>query len=152
MADAIVEQVLAAFATAVETSVEAAIAGSVVERNRSRPVAESHDNFVVLLDGPSRILSDNTCSTHYEIDVDVVGHARAASDAALGQAVNNLYGEVAKAALADHTLGGLTIDVQESDVIERYVDDEADKPTGSFQMQFNLQFSTAYGDPFTLGS
>jgi len=125
---------------------------AVVERNRSRPVPKTSDAFVILFDGPQIILSDETCSTRYELDIDAEGYARAASDALLGPAVNNLYGELVKAGLASHTLGGLTVDVREGGLQDVYIDDEASKPTGAFAMTFSIQYSTAGGDPFTLGA
>ena len=152
MADAIREQVLAAFHTAVSAALAIALPGTVTERNRSREVPESDDSFVILFDGPQIILSDDTCTTRYELDVDCEGYARAATDAVLGKALSNLHGELVKAALTDHTLGGLSVDVREGDLQDVYIDDEASKPTGAFALTFQIQFSTAGGDPFTLGA
>ena len=151
MATSVREQILAAFHTAVSTALPIAIPGSTVERNRSRACPKASNAFVILYDGPQFIISDETCATRYNLDVDVEGYARASTDALLGPAVNALYGELVKAALADHTLGGLSVDVQEGNLQDVYIDDEASKPTGAFAMTFTIQYSTAGGDPFTLG-
>jgi len=151
MATSVREQILAAFASTVGTALPIAIPGAGVERNRSRPVPKASNAFVILYDGPQFIVSDETCSTRYTLDVEAEGYAKASTDALLGPAINNLYGELVKAALADHTLGGLSVDVRESNLQDVYIDDEAQKPSGAFALTFNITYSTAGGDPFTLG-
>jgi hypothetical protein len=151
MADTIREQVLAAFFTVINTAVPVAIPGTGVERNRSRPIPIDSDSFVILFDGPQLITSDETCNTRYTLDVEAEGYARAATDLLLGPAVNQLYGQLVKAALSDHSLGGLAIDVREGNMQDIYIDDEASKPTGAFPITFSIQFSTVGGDPFTIG-
>lgn len=152
MATSVREQVIAAFYSVVNTALPVALPGALVERNRSRAVPKGEDAYIVLFDGPQIILSDDTCSSRYETAIDVEGTARAASDALLGPAINNLWAETVAAALADHTLGGISIDVREGSLQDVYIDDEASKPTGMFAMTFTIEFSTAGGDPFTLGS
>jgi len=151
MADTIQEQVLSAFYTVINTALPSAITDCIVERNRSRPVPEDKDNFLVLYDGPQTIISDDTCSTRYEVTIDVEGYVRSLTDETLGNALNELWGQLVLAAMADHTLGGLTVDVREGDLFDRYIDDEASKPTGVFTMTFLIEYSTDGGDPFTLG-
>jgi len=151
MATSVREQILAAFYTVISTDLPVAISGCGVERNRSRPVPESSNAYILLFDGPQFIISDETCTTRYSLSVDVEGYVRAATDALLGPAINNLYAETVYSALSDYTLGGLSIDVQEGDLQDVYIDDEASTPTGAFAMTFTIQYSTAGGDPFTLG-
>jgi hypothetical protein len=151
MSTSIREQILTAFTTVISTDLPIAIPGTDVERNRSRPVPKTSDAFVILYDGAQFIVSDETCATRYTMDVDAEGYVKAATDALIGPAINNLYGELTKAALADHTLGGLAIDVRESNLQDVYIDDESQKPSAAFAVTFNITYSTAGGDPFTLG-
>ncbi len=151
MATTVREQVLVAFHALINAGLPGAITGAVVERNRRQPVPEGHPSFVVLLDGPQVVLSDETGATRYLLTVEVEGYASAASDAGLGPALNALYGELTRLALSDFSLGNLAVDVREGDMPDVYIDPDAAKPTGAFAMSFEIEYSTATGDPFTLG-
>ena len=97
------------------------------------------------------MISDETGATRYRLVVDVEGYVTAASDSALGPAINSLYAELTRLALGDFSLGGTAVDVREGDLDDVYIDPDASRPTGAFSMSFEIDFSTATGDPFTLG-
>lgn len=151
MATPIRELVLDAFFTLINAGLATAIPGAVVERNRKQPVPESSAAFVILFDGPQIKLSDETSETRYLVTVEVEGYARAATDKLLGPAINALYGELTKLALSDFSLGNQAVDVREGDMDDVFIDPDASKPTGAFSMSFEIEYSTATGDPFTLG-
>ena len=140
------EQVLAAFHTAIDTALSVD-----VERNRSREIPVDSTSYVVLLDGQQYIASDETGLIFYTMTVTVEGYSRAATDALVGPAVNALYADVVAAAVADHTLGGLSVDVREGDLPDVYIDPEASKPTMAFALDFEIDYFTKETDPYTIG-
>ena len=148
---AVRENVLAAFHTLVSGRLSTAIPGATVERNRRQPVPESSSDFVILFDGPQVVLSDETGATRYRLTVDVEGYVRVQTDPDLGPALNALYAELVKAAVSDFSLGDLAVDVREGDVDDVFIDPDASRPTAAFSMSFDIDYSTATGDPFTPG-
>ena len=140
------EQVLAAFHTVIDTALTAT-----VERNRSREIPKTETSYVVILDGPQFKASDETGIAFYTMTATVEGYSRASSDALVGPALNTLYADVVTAAVADHTLGGLCIDVREGDLPDAYIDPESSQPTMAFSVDFEIDYFTKHGDPYTLG-
>ena len=146
MATPIREQVLAAFHLAIDTALT-----PIVERNRSREIPVDVDDFVVVLDGPQFTASDETGLKFYRLTVNVEGYARAATDELVGPAINALYADVVTAAMADHTLGGVSVDVREGDLPNIYIDPESSKPMMVFALAFEIDYFTKEIDPYTIG-
>lgn len=145
------EQVLAAFHAQVST----ALSPVVVERNRSNEIQQDQSIYVLLVDGPQAKASDETAIEFYRMTVFSTGYIKldtpTATDADIGPAMNALYADLLNAALSDHTLGGLSVDVREGDMREVYIEPGADHPTCMFELSFVIDYFTAAGDPFTIG-
>jgi hypothetical protein len=135
------EQVLAAFFTALQQ-----IVGVTVERNRNREVTPEMMPALVMLDGGQR-RQDESGLARYVAEADVEGYVLASSDAGLGPALNDLYARTVVAALADHTLGGVAIDVREG-ALDVMIVREAGKPAAGVSLTFEIEFFAAPADPF----
>jgi len=135
------EQVLAAFLQALQQ-----VAGAAVERNRNREVAAESMPALVMLDGGQR-RQDESGLARYVAEADVEGYVLAATDAALGPALNDLYARTVVAALADPTLGGLAVDVREG-ALDVSVVRETGKPAAGFSLAFEIEFFAAPANPF----
>ena len=147
MATPIREQVLAAFSLAIET----AIVGTPVERNRSREIPADADSYIVVLDGPQIITTDVTGYKGYTTTVTVEIYQRGSTDQLAATALNALYADVVKAAIADYSLGGLSVDVREGDMPDVYIDPEASKPTVAAGIDFEIDYQTSELDPYLPG-
>ena len=135
------EQVLAAFFARLQ-----GLANVSVERNRNREVAPEMMPALVLLDGSQR-RQDESGLARYVAEADVEGYVLAASDAALGPALNDLYARTVIAALADPTLGGVSIDVR-GGALDVMIVRESGKPAAGFSLTFEIEFFAAPADPF----
>lgn len=135
------EQVLAAFLARLQT-----LPGVTVERNRNREVTPDMMPAIVLLDGGQR-RQDETGLARYVAEPEVEGYVVAATDAALGPALNELYARTVVAALSDPTLGGLAVDVREG-ALEVMIVRETGKPAAGFSLAFEIEFFAAPADPF----
>jgi len=138
---AIREQVLAAFFQALQQ-----VAGATVERNPNREVTPDMMPALVMLDGGQR-RQDESGLARYVVEADVEGYVLAATDAALGAALNDLYARTVVAALADPSLGGLAVDVREG-ALDVSVVRETGKPAAGFSLTFEIEFFAAPADPF----
>ena len=135
------EQVLAAFFARLQ-----ALAGVTVERNRNREVTPEMMPALVLLDGGQR-RQDESGLARYVAEAEVEGYVLAATDAALGPALNDLYARTVVAALVDPTLGGVAVDVREG-ALEVLIVRESGKPAAGFSLTFEIEFFAAPADPF----
>ena len=135
------EQVLAAFFAKLQT-----LAGVAVERNRNREVTPEMMPALVLLEGGQR-RQDETGLARYVAEADVEGYVLAATDAALGPTLNDLYARAVVAALADPTLGGLAVDVREG-ALDVMIVRESGRPAAGFSLTFEIEFFAAPADPF----
>ena len=135
------EQVLAAFFARLQ-----GLAGVTVERNRNREVTPEMMPALVLLEGGQR-RQDETGLARYVAEADVEGYVLAATDAALGPTLNDLYARAVVAALADPTLGGLAVDVREG-ALDVMIVRESGKPAAGFSLTFEIEFFAAPADPF----
>ena len=135
------EQVLAALLARLQT-----LPGVTVERNRNREVTPEMMPALVLLDGGQR-RQEETGLARYVAEADVEGYVLAATDAALGSTLNDLYARAVAAALADPTLGGLAVDVREG-ALDVMIVRENGKPAAGFSLTFEIEFFAAPADPF----
>lgn len=139
------EQIAAAVKTALS-----GIAGVTVYRNRTKEVPENAMPALVLVDGGHD--SDQTQSpghTAYALELTVEGYAKAADDDAIGPALNDLYGKLLAAVMADTTLGGLAIDIREGGMTMDSDRGDGRASLGGFALTLYVDFWTSTGDPYT---
>lgn len=150
MPTAIREQVLAAFALVFssQTGAGESFNGVTIERNLDHKVTLFPTLNVV--DGDQTPDHDNSGITLYTVSPTVEGYVQAASKALLTASVTDLYARVVAAATADYTLGGLAIDVREG-ALATVSDKEGSNFTAEFTLQFDIDYATKPGDPYTLG-
>ena len=146
MADSIREQVLAAFYTAING--DAALSGIDVERNRGMPVPAGKTQFVVIYDGgePQAIASSGISTITMTPTVEM--YQRGASRSAASTALNNLAADVIKAALADYTLGGLSIDVRYGGMADPLPSAEDNLYLMTAEIIFQIDYQTDDIDPY----
>lgn len=81
----------------------------------------------------------------------VFGYCRAATDALLAAAINDLNARLVKAILTDPTLGGVAEYTWERSQDNPDWDDEKGRrPNASFTVHFETEYVTKQGDPFSL--
>lgn len=150
MPTSIREQCLANFTLVFSgaTGIGQAFAGVHVERNRDKEVS-TYPSLIVI-DGSQTTNNDNSGLTFHTLAVSVEGYVQSATAATLGDDANDLYARIVKAAVADYTLSGVAVDVRESDM-HFEVDREGSKRTAAFSVQFEIDYMTKTGDPYTLG-
>ena len=148
MADTVRERVLAAFKTTLEGLT---VFGLSVERNRDTQVTEFP--ALVMRDGEPQ--PDDTFATYvtrYVMPVEVEGYVRTDEDGkTVEQKIDQLYGLVVQALLADPTLGGLAVDVAEQPTAVQRDTAEGHPDCGAFLTTFLVEFWTRQGDPYTVG-
>lgn len=142
MADPVLERVVAHFKTAL-----AGITGLTVERNRDEDVTRFPT--AIVFDGDLQSQEINTGRVEHRLDLDVEIWAQAASGAALGTAINDLFARVVVAAIADRTRGGIAVDTTEQGRTFRIDRGEGGKAVGLAVVAFRIDFATADGDPYT---
>lgn len=139
------EQCLAAFKSRLNTLAPAVN----VYRNRGAEVQRYP--AVAMVDGGQDVLTPSAGLAIYTMRVGVVGWVSAANDDAQGPAVSALYGSIVAAVLADHTLGGVAVDVREGDMSDPSVDRSPGvAPTAAFEITFEIDFITAEKNPSAL--
>ena len=102
------------------------------------------------LDADDTISTDGTRVTE-EVTVEgSVAGAAADTDADVSDQLDDLYAATVVALMADHTLGGLTIDVRQASLDVDYTDDEGTQPVGTFALGLEVDYETRAGDPYQL--
>lgn len=148
------ERVLAAAFEALQAGCQAA-----VERNRRSPVGPGEPGVdgqvddpgdcphLNLVDGGHLPSYENAGLVGYTLRVDIDGAVIADSDALIGPAINDLYGQVLDAMMADVSLGGLCIDVREASFDVRIAPVvESSRPFADFTVGLEIDFQTPDGD------
>jgi hypothetical protein len=141
------EQVIAAFVGAFDIDEDAPFEGYARERNLDHPTG----NWPVLVfqDGPQVASHDFAGTVLNTMAVTVEGYLVEDTRAELGPAMNELYGQVVLAAAADHTLGGLAIDIREIGMTPE-IDDEGSKYLGVVAVDFEIDYQTLENNPYAL--
>jgi hypothetical protein len=147
MTDSIREQVLAAFFTAING--DAAFRSVDVERNRGIPVPAGKTQYVVVYDGgePQAIASSGISTITMTPAVEL--YQRGATRAAATTALNNLAADAIKAALADYSLGGLSIDVRYGGMSDPIPSAEDNRYLMTAEIIFQIDYQTDDIDPYT---
>ncbi len=139
------EQVIAALLARLQT-----IPGVTVERERDAEVTADLCPLLVALDAGQGEPERGTAGvTEYALAVEIEAHVTAASGAAAGAAINDLYGQVLAAIAADETLGGVAVDAAEG-ALGAWVDHPSGAdPVAGFKLEFTFRYWTKPRDPFT---
>jgi hypothetical protein len=146
MADTIVERIHAAIAAKL-----AEIIGVVVERNRDTGFQEfGSKGSLNLIEGDQSPDFETTQVSKYFVRPSVEGYVQKATPAELGPALNALYGLVLAKLWEDRTLGGLAIDVREGERAVQIGARVNQRPVMGFQLELEVEFWTAEGDPTAL--
>lgn len=143
MSAVIREQVLAA----VKSTLDNGLSGVSIERNRMVEVAEYP--AIIVRGGEMDTEFIDSHSRAHMMQLEIECFAQAASGEALEQALNQHYGEIVQALLADHTLGGVAFDVREQSLTPMSEMDAGNKPTGAFLLVMEVEFHTTHTNPFT---
>jgi hypothetical protein len=147
MTIAIREQILAAFFVKLE-----ALNDVIAFRNRDTNVGAEQMPAVIQRDGGMARAYDGNNLLNISMRIDVECYVKSTTDDAIGTAISDLYARVTQGVLDDITLGGLTIDMIESDdmmgdpIIAR---DQSDTPHAAFILSFTAQFFLKPGDPYS---
>lgn len=104
---------------------------------------------LVFQDGAQTANHDNSGITFYTMAVTVEGSLESTGTEQLGTDLNALYGKIVAAALADHTLGGYSVDIREIDA-DPTIENEGSKFIGLMSVGFEIDFMTRERDPSTL--
>lgn len=145
MTTCIMEQCLEAFQTKLES-----IPDVTVLRNSGLKIVEFPT--LNMIDGGQKPDNATTQNKTYDLIVDVECWVDADNDDAIGSAKSALYAKLVSVVLTDITLGGVAIDVLESEMLDPIIDRrEGAKPHISFSQTFVIRYSTAGDDPYSLG-
>lgn len=122
--------------------------GVEVHRNRDSAV----DTFPALniVDGAQTTDSSAPHFSRCLMPLDVEGYVTETENENIGTAINALYAATVFALCADVTLGGLTVDVQESEMTSEVSRSEGQGPLGHFLVRFQVEYWTLQGDPYSL--
>lgn len=143
MTETVRERVYAAFA-ALQSAVDVES-----ERNRGKAVELNNYPRIVIIDGDDDVDEDNNGIKRHTGHVTIEGYAKAEKTEDLGSEYNTLMGDVIKAALSDHTLGGLAVDVREESTAVQ-IDRDSSIPSAVFEIKFVIDYFTSSTDPYEL--
>jgi hypothetical protein len=136
------EQVIAALADRLAT-----LTGVRVERNRDREIEPSMMPMLVIVDGGQSVDEGNSGIRRYVLRLAIEGYVAAATPAGLGLALSDLYARTVELLLADHTLGGIAVDLREGDLADPVIDREpGHRPIAGFELSIEVEYWTAPGD------
>lgn len=147
MTDTIREQCLVAFKSNLAT-----LAGVTVQRNRDTEAERDEMPLLNMLDGSVQLNTVSAGFHHYSMIVQVEGFVKAANADLLGPALSDLYGKTLQKVLSNRTLGGIAIDVRESEAALEppvFLGNAAGVAVAAFETGFIIEFSTVPGDPYT---
>ncbi len=119
-------------------------------RNRRRPVEPARLPALVVTDGDHGEADRSlTQAEMFELRVSIEGLVRDTTDAAVGPAVNALYGLALAAVMADRTRGGLAHDTVEQGLAVDFDRAEGGQPMAAFRLDLLVRYMTRPGDPYT---
>lgn len=153
MADSIREQVVSGLfdiLTAMTTGSPTLIQDLSVERVRARPVTVADMPRLVVLEGTQ--IRDEETGAHKEIvaTIPILGFVKAAGDAALGPAINDLYARTVEALEADKTLGlAFVLWSGEEDFEVEFDEEEGHAPAAAFTLSWEVRYQVAVSDPYS---
>ncbi|MCA6305662.1 MAG: hypothetical protein IM628_12725 [Phenylobacterium sp.] len=120
-------------------------------RNRRKPVEAARLPALVLTDGDHGEADRSlTRAEMFELRVAIEGLVRDTTDAAIGPALNALYGQTVAAIMADPTRGGLAHDTIEQGLAVDFDRGEGGQPVASFRLDVTVRYMTRPGDPYTV--
>lgn len=129
------EQVIAAIAARL-----ALLTGVRVERNRDREIEPSMMPMLVLVDGGQSVDEGNSGIRRYVLRLAIEGYVAAPTSAGLGPDLSGLYARTVEQLLADHTLGGLAVDLREGDLADPVIDREpGHRPIAAFELSVEVE-------------
>lgn len=123
--------------------------GVLVERDRDTEA----DTFpsVNILEGGHEVITENHGLDDIAMNMTCELFEASVTMADVGPALNVLYGNVVKAAMADRTLGGLLVDLEEDNADEPVVlRQEGQGPAKAMSLDFLLRYQRKSGDPDSL--
>lgn len=121
-----------------------------VERNRDAPT-QKFPAVNVLDGGNERVEPESTGFNEYTMTPAVEGYVQTERSEELGPAMNELYGQVILALMADRSLGGLAIDMAEGPMTVEIGRRENQGPVAGFRVEISVRFWTAEDNPYQLG-
>lgn len=146
MAETIRELIL----DALESDLRTTLTGVIVERNRDTEVERFPS--VILMDGPHFLTTDNHFIDDVEMEVAVELYVQgSAGGPNLGTLLNDLYGRVVEAMLADRQINALAIDIEEVGMDQpEPVRAQGQGPAMGSTVDFTVRYHRAVGDPFNV--
>lgn len=145
MTDSLRLQILDAFQGVIETAMAAESPAVPVEANRRQEVTEYP--YVVIIDGGEEAITEEVSIERRFLTVTIEGYVQDADDD-IRATRENLLATLSAAARNDYTLGGLCIDITRGSV-DVFMIPGSHKATSAFAVDFEIEYWTAPGDPFT---
>jgi hypothetical protein len=137
------EQCLAAFFATLS-----GIPGVTAYRNRDKSVPADKTPALVQVDGGLEPDDTTHGQMRYIQRITIECFVTSTLDSGLGPATSDLYSKIILAVLADPLLNGLADDVREKSMSDPDIDyGEGKSPTAKFTLSFEIEFSTAVGNP-----
>jgi len=118
-----------------------------VERSRLTPV--QHYPSVVLRDGEQSSAIIDSESKQHAMQIEVEGYVQAADSSAVSSAMNDLYGKIVSALLADDQIGGLANDLREVSMTPILENESGKRATAAFMVLFEVEYQTGHADPYS---
>ena len=147
MALSIRERILVAIKDALGT-----LTGVQVYRNQAFPTEADRAPILVVRDGgQSNDESVGFGFAFYTLKVSIEGQVWAASEAAMGPDANALYASALAKLYADRILGGLAVDLRETELADLDLDRESGNFIAGFLLTIDVWFQTRSSDPTALG-
>jgi hypothetical protein len=144
------EAALAAFKTQLETLNTPTQVATVARNVRDAVTAPP---AVVMVDGGERKNEDGESflEDRYTLRVSVYGYVQAATDEQLGGEISELRAKIVAAVLADPFLAGAAEYVREApDAMDNpdYDEERGRKPSAAMMVNFEVEYTTAKGNPY----
>jgi len=147
MALSIRERILVAIKDALVTLV-----GVQVYRNQAFPTEADRAPLLIVRDGgQSNDEGVGFGLAFYTLRVAIEGQVWSAGEADMGADANDLYARVLAKLYADRTLGGLAIDLKETELEDLDLDRESGNFIAGFLLSLDVWFQTRSSDPTALG-
>jgi hypothetical protein len=116
---------------------------------RDTDIAATEMPAVVLRDGGHDVRDGISGEASYTLAFTVEGFVTGTDEAAIAAAVDDLYGKVVKALVADPTLGGEASDVRHVSMsAPDPLTEDQDAPYAVIELDFEVDFETAENDPY----
>lgn len=149
----VLERIQAKVADVLATGLPPLVSGVRVERNRDTQVQHFPTVNVLegALDSGEESDRESTGATSYVLRVPIEMFVQTETSAALGPALNELYGRIVTLLKADRTLGGLAIDLREGASDPEIGRLPNQRPVGARELMIAISFWTAEDDPYAVG-